>query len=280
MKRLLGALPIATLIFAFSAQTSAQHFYAGRPDVSAIGDTMTNLTKTAYSVGYSETKRNPLWAAFYLESTTNTTAPPRSTYFTIDNDTTARVKHNDYTNSGFDRGHMAPRRRIGVRHGKAPQKETFTMSNIVPQLPTLNQEPWAAFEGIVSGEYAQDFDGVWVVTGPIFHPDRVIENCTDVEIPIGFYKIVVRENEGQPEMLGIVMGQMYTDVIRLRDLAYTVDIIELMTGIDFFSELSDEIEDAAESTIPEEGWNLDQFLMPPYNAASRDLCDLTVTDRE
>ncbi len=56
----------------------------------------------------------------------------------MDTLTIAKVTHNDYTHSGYDRGHMAPNYAIATRYGQEAQKETFLMSNIVPQLGNLN----------------------------------------------------------------------------------------------------------------------------------------------
>ncbi len=55
-----------------------------------------------------------------------------------------RVRSADYTNSGFDRGHMVP-----SEDRKATQEDncaTFFMTNIVPQAPTNNRGVWAQLE--------------------------------------------------------------------------------------------------------------------------------------
>jgi len=55
-----------------------------------------------------------------------------------------QVKTGDYTNSGYDRGHMCPSADRSVT--VADNNIVFYMSNIIPQAPDNNQGPWASFE--------------------------------------------------------------------------------------------------------------------------------------
>ena len=52
--------------------------------------------------------------------------------------------------SGYDRGHMAPNYAIDTVFGERAHKQTFLMSNIVPQRPELNQGPWKEIEQVVA----------------------------------------------------------------------------------------------------------------------------------
>jgi endonuclease G len=54
------------------------------------------------------------------------------------------VQANDYTGSGFDRGHNCP---SADRTGSvADNSATFLMSNMMPQAPNNNQQTWANLE--------------------------------------------------------------------------------------------------------------------------------------
>jgi endonuclease G len=55
-----------------------------------------------------------------------------------------RVTHSDYTNSGYDRGHMCPNADRNVTLNDCTQ--TFILTNIEPQTPDNNQGIWASFE--------------------------------------------------------------------------------------------------------------------------------------
>lgn len=60
-----------------------------------------------------------------------------------------QVRHADYTNSGFDRGHLFP---SDDRDSTAEEnRTTFILTNIVPQAPTNNQQAWR-----LSEEYCRD----------------------------------------------------------------------------------------------------------------------------
>jgi hypothetical protein len=59
------------------------------------------------------------------------------TDFVVDRRLSAPVKPEDYVRTGFDRGHLAPNLAIGRWFGAEAQRETFLMSNVVPQAPEL-----------------------------------------------------------------------------------------------------------------------------------------------
>lgn len=55
-----------------------------------------------------------------------------------------RTKSQDYLNSGFDRGHLAPD--ANFDYDLKAQAKTYSMANIVPQSPTLNRKVWIKAE--------------------------------------------------------------------------------------------------------------------------------------
>jgi endonuclease G len=55
-----------------------------------------------------------------------------------------RVRHDDYTSSGYDRGHMTPS--ADRTTTTADNEATFLLTNVVPQAPASNQGPWAQLE--------------------------------------------------------------------------------------------------------------------------------------
>ena len=136
------------------AETTGElRIYGGLPNASNYGHPVVVLTNAAYLTGYCEARRNPAWVAFSVGSISIGSTAKRPSRFTTDTRTRSAT-HDDYTGSGFDRGHMAPNYAIGTRYGHGAQRETFLMSNISPQAPDLNRSWWRlvlASRGSVSG---------------------------------------------------------------------------------------------------------------------------------
>jgi DNA/RNA endonuclease G (NUC1) len=139
------------------------HFFGGQPVSTTYPNPIKIIKNEGFIVGYDEKRMNPAWVAYRIFKDDIETGPKRPSRFSIDKRTSAKVSHNDYTNSGYDRGHMAPNYAIALRYGVDAQKETFLMSNIVPQSPALNQGPWRELEEDVAREYGNSCGEVWVI---------------------------------------------------------------------------------------------------------------------
>ncbi len=111
---------------------------------------ITVLDKGHFVVGYAEDFLNPAWVFYRIGRAVDFRSFPRPG-FRVDNDTEARVSTQDYTDSGFDRGHMAPNFAMGSRFGAAGAKDTFIMSNVVPQFHSLNDGQWGDLEEWIAG---------------------------------------------------------------------------------------------------------------------------------
>lgn len=248
----------------------AVSFFAGPPHALAQDEVV--LENDASRVGFSVSTRTPLWVSYRLfevAEATETARPnvrfARDTRVGIDD-----RDHDSYTNSGYDRGHMAPSSPIGRCYGEDAQIGTFIVTNICPRGPGLNQRAWERFEHRESQDYASWFGQIWVTTGPIFDEAECEELTLDVRIPSAFYKIVVAETDGSWEALAIVMPNARTERSRIRECVTTVDEIEALTGIDFFADLPVEEEEGLElDTTPDNQWGLGYELRPSYPGAAR-----------
>ncbi|HEY0635097.1 MAG TPA: DNA/RNA non-specific endonuclease [Gammaproteobacteria bacterium] len=209
------------------------------------------LRNEGFLVGYSELRGNPLWVTYRLgavpESAQRHKRPAR---FDSDWRSLSRIGHDDYTHSGFSRGHLAPNHAIALLHGRAAQLATFLMTNITPQRAELNTGVWQRLERLELEEYAQRYGTVWVVTGPLF--DDAIERLPSalrVEIPDAFYKILAvpaEANHGMPLLRAYRVPQQVPSQARLEEFVTSVDRVEALSGFDFFPELPDELERALE----------------------------------
>ena len=226
------------------------YIYAGLPKTN---ENLRLLTNKAYLVGYSETRKNPAWVAYRVFKVENPQTHARPSRFKTDERTLSKVNHEDYTNTGYDRGHMAPNYAIDICYGKDAQLETFLMSNICPQKPMLNQQVWEHLESTEARDDANRFEEIWVITGPIFD-EQTEKFASGVEVPDAFFKILLDEQNGKPKMLAFIIPQGVKGNEVLKGFLVSVDKIEALTGFDFFTELNDQLEENLESATPTEMW--------------------------
>lgn len=239
--------------------TKYNFIYNGIPVSKNYPNSIRYLDRLGYIVGYDEIRKNPAWVAYKVGPIKFKCERPKGKLDT-DTDTWAQVTYDDYTHSGFDRGHMAPNHAIATRYGCQAQKQTFLMSNIVPQNPDLNQGPWKKLENIVAGDNKYDsladmFGEIWVVTGPIYNDQPEFIPTVCIEIPKQFYKIIVYEMDGFPRMLGFVMPQkVESRTEEIVQYLTSVDKIEELTGLDFFVNLEDSLEEKVEAEVQNQIW--------------------------
>lgn len=230
------------------------HAYGGAPLARGFAHPVRFLANKGYVAGYCDVLENPAWAAYRVADTDGLTeAPPRPERFATDLRTAARVAPEDYTNSGYDRGHLAPNHAIATRYGEEAQRETFLMSNIVPQRHALNGGAWKQLEMKIATSYPGRFGEVWVLAGPVFGARaETLRNGTVV--PEAFFMIVVDESDGRVRAQAFVFPQETPAGPELSRYLVSIDEVERRTGLDFFHELPDEVEDALEAKRAERVW--------------------------
>lgn len=238
------------------------HVYGGFPSQGfKLFGRVGLLENRGYVVGYSESLRNPLWAAYRIFDVPKLESPKRPSRFNVDHRTRTKVGHGDYTHSGYDRGHMAPNYGIATRYGKQAQKETFLMSNIIPQSPGVNRHIWKDLEMRVAKRYGRYFSEVWAITGPVF-TEPVDELDSGVAIPSHYYKIIADEHGGKLRVLAFMVESDCPPYTRIKKRLVSIDDLEEKTGLDFFHELPDELENALESQTPSRLW---PWFHPAFN---------------
>ena len=87
----------------------------------------------------------------------------------------------DYTNTGYDRGHMVP---AADADDPIEMSETFLMTNMTPQLPSVNRVAWKNLE-----ERVRSVPFTYVVTGAHYSdkPKRIGKR--GVPVPDMLYKV-------------------------------------------------------------------------------------------
>lgn len=218
----------------------------------------------AFMVGYSEKLGNPLWVTYkVLPKPEDAASLKRPTYFKSDWRSTrcliviACVEHEDFTGTGYDRGHLAPNHLIATRYGKKAQEETFLLTNITPQKPNLNRKAWQRLEEISANHFAENFAPFTVITGPIFgKKPSFLPGYKFIAIPKAFYKIFIKETEkGQaPKVLAFILPQNVKGNEDLSKFLVSVREIEEKTGLNFMHQLDKGVETYVETLIDPQAW--------------------------
>ena len=133
-------------------------------------------------------------------------------------------KHNSYTNTKYDRGHMCPcnDRDWDLEHSK----DTFRMCNICPQTHKLNAGVWKDYEEAAHA-YAQDLGWIDVCCGPIFgkNTKKILSKSGYIIVPEMFFKIFYNKK------YKVLQCFLFTQENECRET--TVTEIEKLTGLFF-----------------------------------------------
>ena len=213
------------------------------------------IDREGYALGYSEEHEQARWVIYHMtyeEATTKVTS--REDNFRPDPEIpTGSATLADYKNSGKDRGHLAPA--ADMSHSKKTMDESFYMSNMSPQEPEFNRGIWKDLEAQVRSFAITERD-VYIVTGPILPKTKTSETITigpsKVTVPEAYYKVVWDRTEPM-KMIGFVLPNEGSSK-SLQSFAVSVDKVEELTGLDFFSVLPKEQQEALESSITIDAW--------------------------
>lgn len=227
-------------------------------------------TYAGYTLCYRESYEQAEWAAYHLTRQKVTArVTGRTNDFRADTLISTRsADPADYKGSGYDRGHLVPA--ADMEWSKKSAHDSFLMSNMSPQRPGLNRGLWKILEEQVR-TWACEYGSIYVVTGPVLEKDAERYGAIGknrVAVPEYFYKALlvfepVYEQDGEPSEGGKRTAEPYA--YRVKCAAFilpnescgkdiykyicSVDEAEKRTGLDFFPDLPDEVEDFAESRV-------------------------------
>jgi len=205
---------------------------------------------TYYSLAYSEENEQAYWVYYVLTPEFINGTQPRTDDFRADPSvSTGSATLDDYKGSGYDRGHLCPAGDMTL--DKTSMSESFFLSNMSPQVPSFNRGIWSTMEGQVR-KWALKYSKLYVITGPIFKGDQGTIGEDEVTVPGYYYKVLF---DGKDKMIGFILPNA-KGTSTIDSYAVSVDNIESLTGIDFFPELDDKIENQLEKSTNLSGWEL------------------------
>lgn len=209
---------------------------------------------TGFTLSFNREHNNPNWAAWELTAEEAKGTLPRATDFEPDPKLPEnhQVKHADYTGSGYDRGHMVPA--ADMKWDSKAMHDCFYMSNICPQTHTLNAGGWETLESACR-RWAKREGSVYIVCGPVYKgtKHKTIGKDLKVTVPEGFFKVVLSMREGAEKAIGFYYANSNAKQ-KMEETATTVDAIEELTGMDFFVNVPDRLEQQIESSFSLKQW--------------------------
>lgn len=245
-----------------NSQIVATHYYTDNH-----GGTVRN-----FSVLYDTTHRLPLWVAYTLHTSSVVGNVGRTDDWRYDPQVPASGQP-DLSRSyrgWYDRGHMLP---SGSRQANAmANSQTFYFTNIAPQLNAFNTGKWVDLENRLRTWKGSGQDTLYVVTGavlrtvggsePISKVGSYANSEKQTSIPNYFYKACLKMtmSGGVPHYKAIAIFLPHTDnptSERLTDdEIMSIDELEAKIGVDFFTNLPDEVEGAVEAECSPGLWGL------------------------
>ena len=212
-----------------------------------------------YSLSYIEENEQAEWVAYVLN--VNNLRRPHVKYnrrFTDDKDVkTQSAFHNDYTNTGYTRGHLVPAGDMSF--DIEALRECYLMSNMSPQIKAFNNGVWKELEE-QTRDWAFQKGKLYIVAGPLFNGTNVKKiGHHKIAIPNQFYKgiLYIDDNENATAIGFIIPHQMCDQ--KLESYAVPIDVIEQKIGLNLFANLIEEnIEQSVESNIDFIKWPISE----------------------
>ena len=215
------------------------------------------LFKNSFIVSYNMETKCPNYVAWCLTKDRLDGKVSRSDTFIGDDviGESSRVETQDYSGSGYDRGHMCPA--ADNRHDQMSMMQSFMMTNICPQNHNLNSGDWKELEEQCR-QWVKDYSELYIVCGPIFDKKnpRTIgkRKGLKIAVPDRFFKVVLMIGKN-PKAIGFIYPNAETNK-DIRDYCVTVDRVESITGIDFYPSLPDDVEKKVEAECKPAAWGI------------------------
>jgi endonuclease G len=237
----------------------------GNPSGASVNDPNNYLlTKSTYVVAYNRQRAIANWVSWHLSTAWKGEAQRANDFQpdpTLPTDWFA-VKTSNYTNTGFDRGHLCP---SDDRDGSAADNATtFLLTNIVPQAPRHNREVWKNLEDyerelISNGNEAYVIAGTYSTGGIGSNGYATTLASGRLTVPASLWKIIVVLPIGSNDVsrvststriiaVNIPNTQSAADK-NWQAYVTNVDELEKLTGYDFLSNVSTSVQRQIEARI-------------------------------
>ena len=204
-----------------------------------------------YSLSYSEKDEQAQWVAYKLTVDNSNKNIKRKPHFRKDTKVeTGSSELKDYYKSGYHRGHLAPAG--SMRINEVSMDESFYMSNISPQKQKFNQGIWKKLENKVR-IWSSMYDSLYVVTGPVLSRPIDVIGINNVTVPREFYKTLVGFKKNKIKSIAFIIPNDESDE-SVYSFSVSIDEVEEITGLDFYFNFTDSIENRIEANNDINAW--------------------------
>ena len=218
-----------------------------------------------FSLEWDCSKKANRWTAYQMHAGNTGGKVDRQDDFREDPDIPSQYRSTlaDYKDSGFDRGHLCPS--ADRQRSEEQNSQTFFLSNMQPQYHNHNGGKWATLEGKVR-TWAGSCDTLYVVKAATI-TDVTLNGstqsgllnvmCHSLIVPAYFYMAMMSYNKSTDTYKSLGIWTNHSNTASEITIEYiTIDELEQRTGIDFFCNLPDEMEDEVESSLDLDYWGI------------------------
>ena len=223
-----------------------------------------------YSVEWDCTKKAQRWTAYEMYNSNTVTNWNRKNWVDTEwkgdpfqEDSSLPVAYRTtlamYRGSGYDRGHMCPS--ADRLENQEMNEQTFYLSNMHPQKHKFNAKIWEKMEEQVRTWNRSSFrDTLYVVKGgTIDNSNQILGNTSSgLIIPRYFFMAILCKNSSGYKALAFWAEHLDENHSNdsLAGYVISIDRLEQLTGIDFFCNLPDYIENKIEANTYIASWGL------------------------
>lgn len=214
------------------------------------------VSHLGYSASYNPLTRIPNWVSYELTKNETMGTVKRDSRFYNDPSIPLNIQatFDDYRNEDrWDKGHMAPAG--DMKWSEQAMHESCYLTNICPQNRNLNNGDWKSLED-KTRSWAQKYGSIYIICGPIIGE---MKNGTlgenKVAIPDYFFKVLLLKIDDKYEGIGFVFENIAGHK-QLNSYALSIDEVEELSGLDFFNQLPNNIEEKVEAEYHNEIWGL------------------------
>ncbi|MEG4912283.1 DNA/RNA non-specific endonuclease [Microcoleus sp. B7-D4] len=244
-----------------ASATNNRNLLLGNPSnaTPSVANNIDNylMVKPQFVMSYNSKTKTANWVSWQLNKSW-IGAADRQDNFRPDDALPAdwyKVRPNDYTGSGYDRGHIAPS--ADRTRNEPDNSSTFLMTNMMPQVPELNRGVWGDLEEYCRELVAQGKE-LYIVAGPVGRKGS-IGRKEKIAVPAKNWKVIVVLDRQGLGMQGIDANTRTIAVMMPNDASVkgkgwksfrvSVARVERETGLNFLSNVSPQVQQAIESKV-------------------------------